>query len=303
MAPIEIIINASGGSFVENQTEQTVREAFEANKVEINLHLARSGDQIAELANAAVESDAKVVVAGGGDGTISSVAGIVSNSDKTFGVLPLGTFNNFSKDLNIPQDIAGAVRVIAEGHTAEIDLAEVNGRVFINNSSIGLYPRIVRKREQLQQRLGRSKWSAAIWAALRMFRVSPFLKVEILVNGRLFLRKTPFVFVGNNEYEMDLYNIGRRPALDRGKLSVYFIHRGGRLGAFVLLFRTITGTIKQWRDFEQVLTESVMIQTRRKRLDVAFDGEVSLVDTPLRYKILPQALRVIVPAAKTETDA
>ena len=303
MASIEVIINAGGGSFVENETEQLLIDQFAANGLRANIRLARSGDQISEFANAAVGGDATVIIAGGGDGTISSVAGIVSTSGKTFGVLPLGTFNNFSKDLNIPQDIAGAVRVIAEGHTAVIDLAEVNGRIFINNSSIGLYPRIVRKREQQQQRLGRSKWSAAIWAALRMFRVSPFLKVEILVNGRLFLRKTPFVFVGNNEYEMDLFNIGRRRALDKGKLSVYFIHRGGRLGAFVLLFRTITGTIKQWRDFEQVLTESVMIQTRRKRLDVAFDGEVSLVDTPLRYRILPQALRLIVPAAKTKTDA
>ena len=303
MASIEVIINAGGGSFVENETEQLLIDQFAANGLRANIRLARSGDQISEFANAAVGGDATLIIAGGGDGTISSVAGIVSTSGKTFGVLPLGTFNNFSKDLNIPQDIAGAVRVIAEGHTAVIDLAEVNGRIFINNSSIGLYPRIVRKREQQQQRLGRSKWSAAIWAALRMFRVSPFLKVEILVNGRLFLRKTPFVFVGNNEYEMDLFNIGRRRALDKGKLSVYFIHRGGRLGAFVLLFRTITGTIKQWRDFEQVLTESVMIQTRRKRLDVAFDGEVSLVDTPLRYRILPQALRLIVPAAKTKTDA
>lgn len=303
MASIEVIINAGGGSFVENETEQLLIDQFAVNGLRANIRLARSGDQISEFANAAVGGDATVIIAGGGDGTISSVAGIVSTSGKTFGVLPLGTFNNFSKDLNIPQDIAGAVRVIAEGHTAVIDLAEVNGRIFINNSSIGLYPRIVRKREQQQQRLGRSKWSAAIWAALRMFRVSPFLKVEILVNGRLFLRKTPFVFVGNNEYEMDLFNIGRRRALDKGKLSVYFIHRGGRLGAFVLLFRTITGTIKQWRDFEQVLTESVMIQTRRRRLDVAFDGEVSLVDTPLRYRILPQALRLIVPAAKTKTDA
>ncbi|MGB5012590.1 MAG: diacylglycerol kinase family protein [Pyrinomonadaceae bacterium] len=303
MPPIEVIINASGGSFVEDETERSLADQFAACGIEANIRLARSGDQIAELTNAAVDSDAEIIVAGGGDGTISSVAAIVAVSGKTFGVLPLGTLNNFSKDLGIPQDIDGAVRVIADGHTAEIDLAEVNGRIFINNSSIGLYPRMVRKREQQQQRLGRGKWSAAFWATLRMFRLSPFLKVEIFVNGRLFLRKTPFVFVGNNEYEMEIYNIGRRPALDKGKLSIYFLHRGGRLGVIALLLRTITGTVRQWRDFEEVLTESVTIQTRRQRLHVAFDGEVELVDTPLRYKILPHALRVIVPAAKTEENA
>lgn len=303
MPPIEVIINASGGSFVEGETEQSLADQFAANGVEANIRLARTGDQIAEFAKAAVESDAELIVAGGGDGTISSVAAIVSTSGKAFGVLPLGTLNNFSKDLGIPQGIAGAIGVIAARNIVDIDLAEVNGRIFINNSSIGLYPRIVKDRVRQQQRLGYGKWRAAFWATLKMFRISPFLKVEILVDGRLFLRKTPFVFIGNNEYEMEFYNIGRRPNLDKGKLSIYFLHRGGRFGVIALLLRTITGTVKQWRDFEEVLTDSVMIQTRRKRMHVAFDGEVSVVETPLRYKILPKALRVIIPAVKTEEDA
>lgn len=303
MSPIEVIINASGGSFVAGETEQLLADLFAASGIEVNLRLARSGDQIELFAKAAVDSDAEVVLAGGGDGTISSVAGVVAASGKTFGVLPLGTLNNFSKDLNIPQDIAEAIRVIAEGKTAEIDLAEVNGRKFINNSSIGLYPRIVRKRDQHQQRLGYGKWRAAFWAAISIFRISPFLKVEILVDGKLFVRKTPFVFVGNNEYEMEIYNIGRRPKLDKGRLSIYFLHRGGRLGVIMLLLRTITGTVRQWRDFEEVLTDSIRIGTRRKRMQVAFDGEVASVEMPLQYRILPKALRVIVPAEKTEEDA
>lgn len=300
MPPIEVIINAAGGSFVEDETEEKLRAAFAANGLDVNLRLAKSGKQIGEFAEAAAKSDAEIVVAGGGDGTISSVAAVISKTDKTFGVLPLGTLNNFSKDLGIPQDIDEAIFVIAQGETAEIDLAELNGRIFINNSSIGLYPRIVRNRVQQQLKLGYGKWRAAFWATLRMFRISPFLKVGIVVDGKFFLRKTPFVFVGNNEYEMDFYNIGRRVALDRGKLSVYFLHRGGRLGVIMLLLRTITGTAKQWREFEEVFSETVSIQTRRKRMHVAFDGEVYTVNTPLQYKILPRALRVIVP--KTEPE-
>ena len=302
MAPIEVIINAAGGGFVENVTEQALRDAFAANGLDANIRLAKTGEQIGEFAESAVEGNADIIVAGGGDGTISSVAAIVSKAGKTFGVLPLGTLNNFSKDLAIPQDIAAAVQVIAVGHTTEIDLAELNGRIFINNSSIGLYPRIVRKREK-QQRLGHGKWRAAIWATLRMFRLSPFLKVEILVDGKLFLRKTPFVFVGNNEYHMDIYNIGRRVSLDQGKLSVYFLHRGGRLGVIALLLRTLTGRVKQWRDFEEVMTDSVSIQTRRKVMSVAFDGEIYAVETPLRYKTLPKALKVIVPMSEVVKDA
>ncbi|HQZ97530.1 MAG TPA: diacylglycerol kinase family protein [Pyrinomonadaceae bacterium] len=300
MPPIEVIINAAGGSFVEGETEQKLKDAFAVNGLDAKINLARTGEQIGEFAEAAAKSDAEIIVAGGGDGTISSVAAIVSKANKTFGVLPLGTLNNFSKDLQIPQDITEAVRMIADGNVAEIDLAELNGRIFINNSSIGLYPHIVKDREKQQERLGYGKWRAAFWAALKIFRLSPFLKVGIVVDGKFFLRKTPFVFIGNNQYEMDLYNIGRRPALDQGKLSIYFLHRGGRFGVIRLLFRTVTGRVKQWKDFEEVLAEDVSIQTRRKRIHVAFDGEVSVAKTPLRYTILPKAVRVFVPKPATE---
>jgi diacylglycerol kinase family enzyme len=110
-----------------------------------------------------------------------------------------------------------------------------------------------------------------------------------------FLLKTPFLFVGKNDYEMDIYNIGRRVAMDEGELSVYFLHRGGRWGVVLLLFHTLLGGLRQWEDFEEVSTDKITIQTRKKRLLVALDGEVRKMDTPLEYKTRPKALRVIVP--------
>ena len=291
--PIEVIINSGSGSVLGEETSKSLRARFIAHGIPANVHLADNGREIELLARHAVE-DADVIVAGGGDGTVSSVAAKVAKAGKTLGVLPLGTLNNFSKDLGIPQDIAEAVRTIAAGNTRMIDLAEVNGRTFINNSSIGLYPQIVLRRVE-HQRLGRGKWNAAFWAALQMFRLSPFLKVRIELNGKSFLRKTPFVFVGNNEYEMDLYNIGRRPSLEDGELSVYFLHRSGRWGVTLLLFHTLFGRLRQWKDFEEVNTDSITIQTRRRKLQVAFDGEVRKMETPLHYRILPKALKVIVP--------
>ncbi len=291
--PIEVIINSGSGSVLGEETAQSLRERFIAHGVKANIHLAESGHEIEALAKHAVE-DADVVVAGGGDGTISAVATEVAKAGKTLGVLPLGTLNNFSKDLGIPQDLPGAVSTIATGETKLIDLAEVNGRAFINNSSIGLYPRIVLRRVE-QQRLGTGKWNAAFWAAFQMLRLSPFLKVRIEIDGKSFLRKTPFVFVGNNEYEMDLYNIGRRVTLDEGELSVYFLHHGGRWGVTLLLYHTLFGRLRQWKDFEEVNTAKITIQTRKKKLHVALDGEVRTMVTPLNYRILPKALRVIVP--------
>ncbi len=302
MPQIEVIVNAGSGSVLDGQTDKTLTERFIALNLQANIHLAKSGAEIPSLAKSAVESDAEIIVAGGGDGTISAVAAEVSRSGKTLGVLPLGTLNNFSKDLNIPQDLDANITIIADGNTKMIDVGQVNDRIFVNNSSIGLYPRIVRKREQ-QQRLGYGKWRAAVWAALRMFRLSPFLKVRLEMDGRSFRRKTPFVFVGNNRYEMDLYNIGRRPSLEEAKLTIYLLRRSGRWGVVMLIFHTLTGRLKQWSDFEELQTESVTIQTRKRLTQVAFDGEVGVLETPLEYKILPRSLRVLVPRVLEEDNS
>lgn len=296
---VEVIVNSSSGVGALEGAHRLLQDEFAKYDLTARFHFGNNGGDILRMAKAAATSEADSIVGVGGDGTVSAVAAEAYKSGKRLGVVPMGTLNNFSKDLGIPQDIAGAVRSIADGDTKTIDIADVNGRHFINNSSIGLYPRIVKKRKQQQQRLGYGKWRAAFWATLRMFRLSPLLKVRIELDGKTFLRKTPFVFVGNNVYEMELYNIGRRPRLDSGNLSLYFLHRGGRWGMVLLIFHTFTGRLKQWRDFEEVLTDSVTIQTRRKRLPVAFDGEVELLHTPLKYKILPRALAVFVPKEGT----
>ena len=300
--PIQAVINMGSGAGSADEECEAIKEQFAAAGLSAEFYFAEDGEDIVRMAEQSVKSGSEIIVAGGGDGTVSAVATEVYKAGKTLAVVPLGTLNNFSKDLGVEQDVEKALTTIAAGNTEEVDLAEVNGRIFINNSSIGLYPQIVRKREQQQERLGRGKWWAAAWATLRMFWVSRFLKVRIEIDGKTFLRKTPFVFVGNNPYEMDLYNIGRREALDTGKLSIYFLHRGGRWGVIMLLVHTLTGRVKQWRDFEEVLAESVTIQSRRRRLQVAFDGEVDVMETPLEYRILPKALKVIVPVNE-ETDA
>ena len=291
---IEVIVNSHSGSVSSGETISRLEDIFNEYGLDAKIHPAQTGSAVERLAARAAAGEAEVVVAGGGDGTVSTVASALVNTDKPLAVLPLGTLNNFSKDLQIPQDLDGAVRLIASGQTRVIDVAEVNGKYFINNSSIGLYPRIVRSRER-QQRLGRGKWWAAAWAAWRFLWVTPLFKVKLCIDDNEFVRRTPFVFVGNNDYEMDLYNIGRRPRLDEGLLSVYLLHGSGRIGLIDLVTRTVFGRLKQADDFEDLRTESFSIETRKNRILVARDGEVSMMRSPLKYKIHPRALRVIAP--------
>lgn len=295
-SPIEVIVNAAGGSFVEGKTDEEIKTAFEAAKTDFNLNLVQNPKEIEKITESKSQT-ADIIVGGGGDGTLNSIAKQVLNAGKTFGVLPLGTLNHFSKDLGIPQELGPAVEIISNGNTQKIDIAEVNGQIFLNNSSIGLYPRIVHKRQRQQERLGRGKWSAAFLAALNVFRRDSLFRVSFELDGRTFTRKTPFVFIGNNEYLMDFYNIGTRANITDGKLCVYFLRRGGRSGVVMLLLKTIFGVLRQSKEFEEIMASEITINMRKKRVLVAYDGEIAVMETPLKYRILPGALEVLVPAS------
>jgi YegS/Rv2252/BmrU family lipid kinase len=250
---------------------------------------------IATLAREAARTTEPVIVAAGGDGTISTVAAALVGSDKILGVVPVGTLNHFAKDLNIPLDLENAVRTIAEGETAAVDVGEVNGRVFVNNSSLGLYPHIVSRREAQQQRLSRGKWAAFFWATIQAMRRFPFLDMRIAFEGREISRRTAFLFVGNNQYEIAGFNLGSRACVNAGNLGLYLTHRTGRLGLFRLAFHALFGRVDQAKDFDAFCVTDARIETRKRRLLVACDGEVELMETPLRYRSRPAALRVRVP--------
>lgn len=299
--PVEIIINAGSGAGDKTEIVRSLKEVFDEQKIAARFTLTRNGEEFEKTLERIGKNDAKIIVAAGGDGTINAVAAKLVGTDKTLGVLPMGTLNHFSKDLQIPQDLAEAARVVCENHTTLVDVGEVNGRIFINNSSLGLYPRIVRRRIR-QQRSGYSKWSAAFWSSLAIFRRYPFLELKLRIGKKFMERRTPFVFVGNNEYEIHSFNIGARSSLQDGILSVYVLHRTGRTGLFLLALRSLFSVLREAEDFDEYFTDELTIDKRRKRkrVLVALDGEVVLMHAPLHYRILPRALRVIVPKVENE---
>ncbi len=297
-----IIINATSGADDKERERARLAEIFAARGLDARITLARSGEEIVELARRAAREDCEVIVAGGGDGTINAVASALVGTTKRLGVLPLGTLNHFAKDLKIPLDLEDAASNILDGQVARVDVGEVNGRIFLNNSSLGLYPSIVRQREKQQERLGRGKWPAFIWATLSVLRRYPFMAVRLSTDREELLRRTPFVFVGNNEYEMESFNVGARSCLDAGQLSLYTSHRTGRLGLLRFAVRALFGGLRDERDFDAMCIKEVWIETRRKRLRVATDGEVTVMNTPLHYRVLPGALNVIVPRQEAENE-
>ena len=286
---------SAGGS---DDPRAQLAELFRRHGEDPRILQPRDGYDLAAVAREAADGNEPIVVAAGGDGTVSAIAAALAGTDKILGVLPLGTLNHFAKDLGIPLDLEIAVRTLQEGTVFAVDVGEVNGRIFINNSSLGLYPQIVSRREAQQERLARGKWPAFFWATIQALRRFPFLELRITFEDRQIFRRTAFLFVGNNEYEIAGFNLGSRACVDAGKLGLYLTHRTGRFGLFRLAFHALFGRVDQASDFDVFCVTEAWIETRKRRLLVALDGEVERMETPLRYRIRPAALRVLVPRGK-----
>src|SRR5207342_1768183 len=207
-------------------------------------------EDIADAVDRLLDAGAEAIVAGGGDGTINAVASRLLGREVTLGVLPLGTLNHFARDLGIPFELDAAVKVIADQHVVTTDVGEVDDRIFLNNSSIGLYPRIVTEREDAQRHLGLGKWPAlarATWHALR--HPSSFNAV-VCVDGEDIERRTPFIFVGNNCYVLEGFGLGRRNCLDDGVLSLNVLRPKSALGFLWLGLRSLLGIGSHADDFD-----------------------------------------------------
>jgi len=294
-----VILNSSAGRGCNAEFANALAAKFQAQGMIVTVMLPASRAELIETAQRAVRDGIKTIVAGGGDGTLSAVASALAGTDTAFGVLPLGTLNHFAKDLRIPLDLDVAIRTIAEGHTIWVDTGEINGRLFLNNSSLGLYPDTVRERERQQKRLGRGKWLAFFWATVMALRRYPFLNLTISLAETEYKRRTPFIFIGNNDYSMEGFKIGERQRLDAAQLSLYVVQRKGRLGLLVLALRALFGRLGQAKDFDVLSAKKILISSRHKQIRVATDGEVSLMRLPLHFRICPAALKVIVPAGSS----
>jgi diacylglycerol kinase family enzyme len=271
-----------------------VRKALALAEVDADVRTV-PGKHLAEAAREAAARGVDAVVAGGGDGTVSAIAGALAGSETRLGVLPLGTLNHFAKDNGIPLDLAGAAGTIADGCEAALDVGRVNGRVFVNNSSLGVYARALTNRDVKRDQLGMSKWPAMAWAVWKVFRRSPLLRVELVTDGEMRRLRTPLVFVGNNRYDLELFRVGTRSCLDEGVLSLYIATTNSRWGMIKLGVRAALGRLEQSRDFETRCVTNVRIGTRRSRVHASIDGEIATLDAPLVYDVWPGALRVLAP--------
>lgn len=292
---ISVIINERSGTAAGPDAGAEIQTLFARAGVQARLERVREpGDIAARARQAASRGD--TLVAAGGDGTVGSVAGVAVETTATFGVLPMGTLNHFAKDAGLPLDLEGAVSVIVAGHVRLLDVGDVNGRIFVNNSSVGLYPRMVLERKA-EQRRGHRKWTAFAIAMVRTWRDYRMVVARLVVDGKGAVVRTPFIFVGNNQYHAEGFQLGGRSRLDEGRLSIFVAPDAGRFEILTLPLRALINRLSSIAPFVAFQSETVAVDMSRRRVGVALDGEVAILQAPLVYRVRPRALRTLVAAS------
>src|SRR2546421_500755 len=279
---IGLILNPRSGYVAEHGLTH-VRAQVTAALPEVRIHVLQRGDDLAACCRELIADGATCIAAAGGDGTVNAVATHLVGTQTPLGVIPAGTLNHFARDVGVGRDIAHALRVLAGGYTVPVDVARVNEHIFLNNSSIGLYARMVEIRRRYESRMG--KWRALVHATRLVVRRARATEVQFRDGAATERVRTYLLFVGNNQYELDLLHLGQRSRLDAGELCCFILEAPGRLELLPHVFHYLRGHRPYERVFRSLSThELTVIPGRARRVEVACDGEVFALTAPLVYR-------------------
>lgn len=291
---VHAIINLRSGTSLDltpDQMREAVEKAFTASGHRVVVDCLPPEELEGAIVRAA-KSNIDALVVGGGDGTIRTAARHLMGSRIALGILPLGTMNRLAKDLEIPLTLPEAAKFLAEATPSQIDVAKVNGIVFLCNSLMGATLRYSVTRARLRGRPALErfpKYLSTIRGVLSSRR-----KLSIVVdNGddRLQIRALS-IAVTNNGYDETTPWL-RRPKLNQGKLTLYVSkHRSG-WGLAKALARALVGRWDGDPEMAKLTGTRFVIHARKSRLRLANDGEIEKFDAPLTYEIVPRALNVL----------
>ena len=270
--------------------------ALETAATDAGLEILRLGPDVdcASVIRERMREGRRLFVAAGGDGTVNAAIQPIVNTDAVLGVIPVGTYNHFAKDLGIPLGWREALDVVVGGATKQIDAARANDRFFVNNVSLGLYPELVAKRESKGRDYPR--WKARLYAAYTTLQKFPHVAVTLESEHHHAVVRTHVLMVSNNRYDLSRIGVDApRTALETGRLSVYWLPHVPRYKLMSFIAHYLAGRVHSTPGFRSFQTARLKMQTRGTHLDAGIDGEVATLTLPLVVTIVPQSLLVKVP--------
>jgi len=297
---VRAILNPVSGVLPGERREQVAAAFARFPEVQVWIEELQQPADLTRAIARALAHGADVIAVGGGDGTLSAAANLLAETPAVLGILPLGSLNHFARDLRLPLELDEAVAVIVRGRTARVDLGEVNGRYFINNTSIGVYPMAVRLRDRWRRYLG--KWPAMLLANLTLLVFLPLLRIRVSLDGGRHGGAVVVVFVGNNRYQLHWPALGRRLRLDGGMLDLMILREANPWRVMHALWLVSRGRVKEVPGLETGLRRELVVNSRRRHLRIGIDGETIQVDCPLHYRTRPAALQVRVAPGEWPQD-
>ena len=290
---VTLVFNpASGRNNVAGQ-EETLRNAFGKHGCTVDVVRISKSKDIEAAARQALKNPESLPVVAGGDGTICGFAGVMQQHDRTFGILPSGTFNYFGRSLDLPEDVDAAAELIVNGTSRPVDAATINGVMFLNNASVGAYAAILQTREGIYKRWGRSRL-AAYWSvvkALATFRAP--LHLDVTIDGTHHRVKTPLIFIMNNAFQLNQMGLDGTDCIASGKLVVLIAPDTNRWGLFKHAAALAIGVAKERTDYNMFCGSEIDIVMRRSKRPVARDGELSRMRGPFALRKTDRPLKVI----------
>lgn len=296
---VAVILNAGSGTQKPRMAAERLRSLLQDRGVKESTHLVQGKDLCART-RAVIDQGAEIVIAGGGDGTLSAVASVLAGTRCVMGVIPLGTFNYFARSVGIPLGLEKAAQACLGGSVRSVAVGKINGRLFLNNTSLGLYPEVLDVREEVYRRCGRSQVNAYLSVLLTMLRRHSHLKAQIAIEGRKEQIRTPLIFAANNGFQVASLQLEGSRCIEDGRMSYYIVPSVGRMGLLRLAWRMVRHSLDPQKDFRMICGDEMTITTKRRSLMVACDGENERMHSPFTLGLHRNALRVIVPNALTD---
>lgn len=309
-ASLQFVINAAAGSRDASTKREVIESELKAGLRQGELHFCRPAD-LARVAHASAQkarSTRTAVVAVGGDGTLNAVAQAAHAADCAMGVVPQGTFNYFARTHGIPTDPAAAVRLLLRSTPVPVQVAGINERVFLVNASLGLYPDLLEDREAFKARFGRSRWVAAMAAFATLLRARRRLRLHIEMGGTGRDVHALTLFVSNNRLQLQQFGAEPEDTLagtpGDGTMAALMLRPIGKLSMVRLMLHGAMGRLGEAADVERFEFEHLVVKPTlalgRRRIKVAFDGEVARMRPPLEFRVLARPLQLLAPAAPSD---
>lgn len=264
----------------------------------VPLRRLADGQSFDDLAQQAMADGYTTLVAAGGDGTVNALAHAMLGRNVNLAILPLGTFNFVSRGLGLPDNPEAAARAILAGHPHRISVGSVNGQVFLNNASIGIYPRILQRREALYARWGRSRLLAYFTVLATLVRFQAPRRMVIHADGTRHDLKSPLVFVARSAYQLEQFGLSGADLISDDHFAVFVALGGSRWHLIKLAFHLASRRLQPGTDVMLFAARDMEIQPGRRRPRIAYDGEKRRMRAPLRFRIHDHALSIIIPDAQ-----